>query len=291
MKKYILLAAAAIAMAGCTNDENLIDEPVAAQISATIGGSAVSRVNGNLWTNGDQIGITMGTKYTNMKYSTNGGGTFTGTPMYFNNKTDAVTISAYYPFTGTEGSNPGEITVTNTASSQANCDFLYAEPINVTGSNPDVELKFSHRMSKLTLTFINGDGMDDAYITSCTIGGLVLEGTFNPTTGVCKASETAAARSIDVTLPTPGYNNNVGTSHIVFPQTLQDKLTLKIQDSKNQNYACDLEIGGNTLLAGNDYQFTIKVNKTGLTVGEPSIANWTEIKGEDGEAKSDDSDD
>lgn len=264
-------------MAGCTNDENLIDEPVAAQISATIGGNAMSRVNGNSWTPGDQIGITMGTKYTNMKYSTNGGGAFAGTPMYFNNKTDAVTISAYYPFTGTERSAPEDITVTNTASSQANCDFLYAEPINVTGSNPDVELKFSHRMSKLTLTFINGDGMEGTEIKSCTIGGLVLEGTFNPATGVCKASETAAARSIDVTLPTPGYNNNVGTSHIVFPQTLQDKLTLKIQDSKNQNYACDLEIGGNTLLAGNDYQFTIKVNKTALKVDKWTITDWTPV--------------
>lgn len=277
MKKYILLAAAAIAMAGCTNDENLIDEPVAAQISATIGGNAMSRVNGNSWTPGDQIGITMGTKYTNMKYSTNGGGAFAGTPMYFNNKTDAVTISAYYPFTGTERSAPEDITVTNTASSQANCDFLYAEPINVTGSNPDVELKFSHRMSKLTLTFINGDGMEGTEIKSCTIGGLVLEGTFNPATGVCKASETAATRSIDVTLPTPGYNNNVGTSHIVFPQTLQDKLTLKIQDSKNQNYACDLEIGGNTLLAGNDYQFTITVNKTALKVDKWTITDWTPV--------------
>lgn len=294
MKKYIILAAAAIALAACNNDDNYVDEPVAAQISATIDQSAVSRASETSWAEGDMIGITMIGRYTNMKYTTEAGdGVFTGTTMYFKNKQEPVTITAYYPFRGPESSVPAPVeasTYSNlqTTKAQAGYDFLYAKLEDVTGANSNVNLQFSHMMSKLTFIFKNGDGADGIKISSYKIEGLVLDGTFDTATGQCTAKAVdPATLSINLNGETDGITL---APLIVFPQK-PGTVTLKLHDSENQDYACDLNFGDKGLESGKNYQFTIKVSKTGLKVN-PSITDWSlvEIK-ENHTAESDDSDD
>lgn len=285
MKKYILLAAATLALAACDNNDNYVDEPVAAQISATIGESAETRASGESWDRNDKIGITMGTKYTNMEYTTNGDGTFTGTTLYFNNKNDLVTITAYYPYTGTEGQTPAVIEATTsvdlqTAYDQPKFDFLYCTQ-EVKGENPKVNLQFSHRMSKLTIKFEGGNGTDlsKIKIESCRISGLTLNGTFNPVSGECKASTTPSDLNLTPT-------DNTLTPLIIFPQN-GDNVTMKIHDSESQDYTCDLKFPDG-IKPGNNYQFTIKVNKTTLSVNT-TITDWN-TENVESEAKSDDGD-
>lgn len=280
MKKIILLAAAAISLTACNTEDNYIDEPIAAQISATIGESALSRASNTTWGNGDNIGVTMSGRYFNKKYTTaKGDGTFVGTTMYFKNKQEPVTISAYYPYTGTEDQTPAVIEASTgverqTSSEQPKFDFLYAVKENVTGSNPNVDLSFSHMMSKLTLTFTKGNaGTDVSMINSCRIDGLVLEGTFNPATGVCAANSTTPAAALNLT-PTV-TDGEALPSLILFPQTV-GKVTLHISDSQNQEYSCELNFDGNRLASGNNYLFTINVKKTEMVVDKFSIAAWTE---------------
>lgn len=290
MKKFILLAAAAISLAACSSEDNYIDEPIAAQINATIGESALSRASDISWGSGDNIGVTMVGHYTNMKYSTaNGDGVFAGTPIYFRNKQEQVTITAYYPFSGTEGQMPDAIEATTgserqTPELQPAFDFLYAVKENATGANPNVTFNFSHMMSKLTLVFKNGNiGTDVSKITSCQINGLILEGSFNPQTGVCAAKTATPASALNLS---PTVTNGVALpSLILFPQTV-DKVTLNITDSENQAYSCELKFNDNRLESGNNYVYTISVKKTELVVNS-SIADW---KTEDltGDAKSDD---
>ena len=278
MKKIFLLAAAVMALAACNNADNDVDGPVAAKVTATIGQSALTRASETLWANGDKIGITMGDRYTNVPYTTAGNGVFTGDTMYFKNKTEPVTLTAYYPFAGTKGTAPGLIEASTIADNQTTdkqpgFDFLYAEE-NATGSEPNVNFTFSHRMSKLTLIFKNGNnGTDVGKLTSYQIDGLVLDGTFDTTTGVCAANN-VAPESLSMT--TTGVESGRQLpSLIVFPQATAGKtVTLKIKDNENQDYACTLNFGDDGIVSGNNYQFTITVNKTGLIVNTSTITDW-----------------
>lgn len=288
MKKFILLAAAAISLAACDSEDNNIDEPVAARISATIG-ETISRASDVKWDNGDNIGVFMSGLYTNVKYTTeNADGVFKGNPMFFKNKQDKVTVSAYYPYTGTEGTTPAPVAVSTTVerqtpTEQSKYDFLYAVKENVSGAAPNINLTFNHRMSKLTLTFKKAnDGTDVSKITSCRINGLILEGTFNPATGVCAANTSASASALNLT-PTVKEGQAL-PSLLLLPQTV-GKVTMNITDSDNQEYSCELKFDGNRIEAGNNYLYTIKVKKTGLNVEDYAIANWTE-KTDESEAKS-----
>lgn len=279
MKKYILLAAVAISLTACTSEDNYIDEPVAARIRATIGESARTRASDVTWDEGDNIGITMGNRYQNIQYTTqNGDGTFVGTIMYFQNKQEQLTLTAYYPYTGTEGESPAIIEASTgaerqTSAEQPKFDFLYAVKENVTGADPNVNFSFSHKMSKLTIVFENGNiGTDVSKITSCEINGLVLEGRFNPMTGECAAKADTPSSALNLSTAA-----GVLPSLILFPQTV-DKVTMKITDSEAQEYRCELKFDGNRLESGNNYLYTITVNKTGLTVNKCEIAQWTESK-------------
>lgn len=281
MKKIILLAAVAITLAACNNEDNYIDEPVAAHISATIGGDAQSRASDVTWDPGDNIGISMSDRYLNIEYTTeNGDGIFTGNTMFFRNKQEQVTITAYYPYTGSEGEAPGLIEASTgadrqTVTEQPKIDFLYAVKENVSGSEPDVKLSFSHKMSKLTFIFKSGnDGTDINKITSCEINGLVLDGTFNTATGECVAKTDTPSAALNLTMTLT--NDKASASAIIFPQAV-NKLSMKLHDTENQNYACELNLGTAGITAGNNYLFTITVMKTGLSV-TADIIDWkTEV--------------
>lgn len=276
--KKIYFIAVALALAACSNDDdNYVDEPVAVQISATIGQSAVSRASETSWSNGDRIGITMANLYANLEYTTESGdGKFIGTTMYFRNKRESVTFTAYYPFTGNEGTATPVIEASTTAdkqtsANQSGIDFLHAVKENVTGIDPNVTFTFSHQMSKLTLIFKNGTGVNGIKIASYEIDGLILQGTFNTATGVCAAKTGASPELLDITMS--GEADDV--SLLLFPQATAGKnVTLKITDSDGQDYACTLSFEGNEIVSGNNYQFTITVNKTGLNVNQSTITDW-----------------
>ena len=290
MKKYILLVSAAISLAACNSEDNYIDEPVAAQISATIGQSVVARATNEQWAGGDEIGITMGNLYTNRKYTTvSGNGVFTGTPMYFRNKQDKLTVSAYYPYTGAEGASAPIVEASTasgrqTSAEQPKFDFLYASLDNVTGAAPNINFAFKHQMSKLTLVFVNGnDGTDVSKITSCEISGFFLRGTFNPVTGECDELNSIPASTLNIT---PTVQNGVAIPPIIlFPQAVK-KVTMKIHDSEQQDYACELNIGDDGLVSGNNGKFTITVKKTSLSVNS-SIVNWKTSELESGASSED----
>lgn len=289
MKKILFLAAATFTLAACNNDDNYVDEPITAQISATIEKSAVTRASGTSWANDDEIGITMtgnNVSYVNQKYTTSAGdGKFIGPAMYFKNHIDQMTLTAYYPFAGTEGTAPGIIETSTTferqtTDEQPKFDFLYAKAENVTGCDPNVTFTFTHQMSKITLKFQNGNGADVNKIASYQIDGLILNGTFNTATGECAVTNTAPA-PLSITMGTV-------SSLIVFPQATAGKtVKLKITDSDEQDYACTLNFGDDGIVAGNNYLYTITVSKTGLSVNS-SITEWNPIDNLESEAKSED---
>lgn len=298
MKKFFLFAAVTISLTACNSDDNYIDDPIAAHISATIGEGTLSRAKNITWDKNDTIGISMSGRYLNMKYCTpNGDGIFTGTTMYFKNKQEPVTLTAYYPYRDTEGSVPGMNGILSasttldyqTSDTQSGIDFLYARVDNLTGMNPNVNLSFAHQMCKLTLKFVNGNvGTEVSKITSYSLEGLITDGTFDTATGICSALSTSSSTPLTVTVPVGTITSGEERpSLILFPQPV-NKVTLKIHDNEEQDYICELNFGENGLSSGNNYLFTINVSKTALSV-KPTIIDWVPQE-LDSEAKSDDSD-
>lgn len=298
MKKFFLLAAASIALAACNNEDPNIEEPVAALIYATIGNSAVTRASGTSWTEGDAIGISMNDgRYNNVKYVAGGAnGSFSGnTTIYFKNKRDNVTLTAYYPFTGEEGTDAGVITknisaADQTSDEQPKFDFLFAKAEDVKGENPEVKFSFAHKMSKLTILFKNGKGMEVSNLKSYSIEGLVWDGTFDTRTGACTAGTEANASTLTIDLTNAEVKEGTLTqSLIIFPQALasDESVTLKLSDLEDQDFTCTLNFSGNQIHSGDNYLFNITVNKTALSVTESNITDWAPAESQDASADSD----
>lgn len=315
MKKIYFIAAAALLMAGCDrSDDAQPASPVALQVSATIGESSLTRARDSSWDKDDCIGITaiVGNEeapyvnsFINHKYTTDGDNKFNGKTIYYYNP---MVISAYYPFMGVEGTEPGNISANTLAANQTSdkqplIDFLFAEGVlNIEGSKgPEINFNFSHKMSKITLIFENADDntvddntVDDkpvdrnpadvSKIRSYRIDGLKMAGKFNTAKGDCEADADADSESLVINLSEVPESGEAVPSLILFPQEFGDnevKLTISSDELKNkdylQNYSCILKFQGNMLESGNNYQFTIKVTKTGISVNQSTINPWNTI--------------
>ena len=293
MKRYIFLAATALTLAACTNDENATpDSPVALKVNAAIG-TVDTRATGTQWSPYDQIGISTvagtDTDYANVCYEWDGS-SFTTSPesaIYFQSP-DVVTFHAYYPFTGTPGTAAQPLTevstdATNqTAENQPIIDFLYASGATASKDAPTVSFTgdhaFTHRMSQVTLTFIEGDDMDLDGAWSYTLGGLKLQGTFDPQTGIATADDVQAAPLV-LSLSGVQTTNARHTASplILFPQDVASiVLTVTVG---GQDYTAPLTVKDGKLQPGNNYTWDITVSKTGLRVGEAEIKDWTGVNG------------
>ena len=310
-----------ICLVGCekTSDNAANNTPVAAQVSGSIvtetaaaapgvksGDGAATRAAGTAWTVDDRIGVTAtstgATAYANIEYrATTTGGAFevvngadSDNTIYFQDRED-VTFTAYYPYAGTNGTAPGTkgvISVTIAATDpdvagQAQTDFLFA---TATGSaaNPDVQFRFRHCMSRIVLNFLPGDGIAALSDIRYTIGALALQGTFDTRTGKAQGGTTAAGNlSRSVPFATPEMSSPL----IVFPQEEADAggilLTVTM---KNIDYTATIRYPENPenhnvreLLPGHSYLYRVKVNQTRLTVEAPSIVEWENGNGADGE--------
>lgn len=239
--------------------------------------------------------------YINLKYTTQGDGNFTGTYLYFYKP---MTITAYYPFNGVEGKVPGTdgdgVIVANTRAGnqdpdiQPGIDFLWDSQTGFTADDPNVNFKFSHKMSKITFTFQNSeavydqetgtklaDGVDVATMTSYQLNGLVLDGTFDTATGVCAVKTDASPETLSMDVKGKVVNDNAVDPLIVFPQTLNggsvklDIYTNELNDEAHlQHYICSLSFSDGKIEPGYNYKYTIKVTKIGLIVGKMTVEPW-----------------
>ena len=145
---------------------------------------------------------------------------------------------------------------------------------NTAGENdPAKDHSFHHCMSQITLTFKAGSGVDFNTIkpTSYTLSGLVLEGSFDTTTGTAETD--ANAQTTDLTMELDGA---LTSSVILFPQS-----TTSIELSVNYNsqpYTAMLDIPDGALKAGNNYVWTITVRNKDLSVESAEITAWNKVE-------------
>ena len=284
--RLFAFAALGIALTACTNDNEVTDNgPVAAVINAEISDAVSTRASGTAWAERDEIGISESRfGYVNVLYRwENGKFTPAGTIIFFQDD-DPTTFSAYYPY----DADGGTLTATTDATAQQNqpaIDFLYATGATASTHNPEVnftnnlstggtDCSFHHRMSQITLTFEAGSGVDFNTIkpTDYTLSGLVLEGSFDTTTGTAETD--ANAQTADLTME---LNGVLTSSVILFPQS-----TASIELSvyyNGQPYTATLTIPDGALKAGNNYTYTVTVRNKDLSISSATISDWNPVNG------------
>lgn len=298
MKKYLFLAAAAMTMVACSNDESTnANEPVEANFFASI--DMQTRAYDASWDNGDEIGITGsgvgsdGTTQTisNVCYtSADGGGIFTvkniDDKIYFTTDGD-YTFSAYYPWNATT-TIAASTTEPNVSDAQKKYDFLYASGATSNRDKKSVAFSFKHVMSKLVINVISGDeGIteEEAKKATLTMGNVILDGTFDGVNGTTTTTGTTS----DLALGTGGTY-----SMILFPQSFTEgiKITasnvagldkgktisgvISLANANSKLTDATAKAAGNALVAGVQYNITVSLNKSALVVLGCTISDWTE---------------
>lgn len=284
---YILASAALmLSLVSCSDNEEIYIDPVAATVTGNIA-TELTRASGATWQSGDAIGISTATtdtktQYSNMKYVisdnvdtfTHDSGMESG--IFFKDA-KKVKFSAYYPFSGTEGTDRGIITIdTRNQPNQTAYDFLYAESGEADHDNPNIGFTFAHVMTKLTLQVAidktSGFTQTALQQVSFTLDGLKHDGQFNTASGEVATISDATAVSA-WTLANGSTSSDGGADiydMILCPQTVAGGLTFTATIG-GENFYCTLSPA---LAAGTSYTYKITVKKTGLAVSECTITDW-----------------
>ena len=285
--RFFALAMLALALVACNNDnENLNGDPVAAQFTANI--APATRASGTTWDNGDRIGVTdigNDTQYGNVPFILKNGKFEAEEKVIYIEDAETHTFRAYYPYNAAGGT----LAATTDATAQQNqpaIDFLFTSGATGDKNSPVVSFtdktkdggednSFHHRMSRITLTFEAGDGVDFSVIKPerYTLDGLKLTGTFNTADGIATADDGAQTGELTMELA----DGNLTSSVILFPQTAAS-LPLTV-NYRSQNYRATLTVPEGALQAGNNYTYTVKVRNKGIEVSEATIAKWNDIDG------------
>lgn len=297
MKKYhFLVPLTFVALLSCSSDEPGGKENIPVNFSASINASVDSRAYDQTWESGDKIGIscvTGGKVYNNVGYSTTGDGNFTvvtpGDEIYYQSA-EPVTYTAYYPY----ATDATSITAnTHDQEKQSSFDYLWSQAEGEK-SSPNVEFSFNHKMAKLVLTVKTGSDVSYAEVkeSEMTLAGFLNNGSFDVTDGVATATGSASVAWIFSDVSPVVYDDEAETATytmILFPQTFTSSLpvtaTTSLQTfSTSINFtAANATIGDteakNEWVAGRQYNMSVTLHKTAITVDGCTISAWDEANG------------
>lgn len=305
MKKYLFFAAAALALASCSNDGNMPDnanDPV--EIRLTSGLQVQSRATHNLDTqlkNGEKVyvwvddagsGVTSPELYAKNELTADGSGNLSGgTAMYFPSTGNAVNIYAihgnltdYTTFWGTQQTHTvaTDQTSGDGKTGYATSDLVYCKKDNVARTSQAVNLQFSHLLSKMEVVLVQGNGAPN--ISKVEILNTKLQATFTPDkTNGCPV--TAAGEIADDTQNAITIDNGTTASAdsesptlneaIIVPQTIaKDTQLFRITTDNGGTLYYKVPDGGVTFDGSKRYRYTITAKLTGLTV-TCTISDWT----------------
>ncbi len=308
MKKMLLLTAGALlSLAACDSNEMDNNQSLndgSALFSATIDGQQLTRAYNDQWEAGDMIGITgtCGTRdYTNVGYASTAGkeNDFEfkeGDKIYYEDN-GTVTFTAYYPWKMELSAVTTIDFATDAQSNQKNFDYLWAQKEG-SKNKPTVDFSFTHRMSKMAITVKAGNDItyEEVKTALCSLENHLYQATFDRTngnvtakgdalTGWCFNEEGTPECTSDITFEKDKSSVTYGL--ILPPQAFENAsllFTAKVNTGDaagTQSFTAVIDLskfekngGENILKPGIQYNITINVNKTGLTIGTCSITNW-----------------
>lgn len=285
MKKTLLTSAVALALlGGCNNDYD--GQDIAG--SKLVVSASIDQVNtrvsdtGIEWTIDDAIGVSdnLSNPNVNIKYVAGStAGSFASTTGIYILGNEEVEYTAYYPYAGNEGASADvqSFKITDAEGKyvgHAAIDFMYATG-TASRNNPNVNFRFKHMMSKLSLDITDSGAAATKAETSIsyTLKNVIVDGTFNTETGEVKSGSTKGNVTVDATLG--------AASSIILPPVATSadgeaeviELLIKVGDKA---YSGSL----NPALSGSqEYQYSIDLSQTtegtALKIDSPTIEGWT----------------
>ena len=311
-KTIFMATLAAAVLTACNNDENTVIDIGASQatFTAAIDGQVNTRAYDRTWEAGDAIGISGisgGITYTNVQYITDSDGTsgnFTvgtqGNEIYYQDD-NSVTFTAYYPWANLAADATTITADTRAQASQSDFDFLWSRQ---TGSkaSPNVQFIFAHKMAKLVLTIQKGNDVSYQEVQDAvlSLGGFKYSGTFNVTDGTTStADDLATGWTFAGNTSETGYNapfvpnataESVSYTLILFPQEFSSPLPITATLTGMQSFSATLDFTAanvdagdtdakNEWVAGRQYNLSVTLHKTDITVDGCTIQGWDEANG------------
>ncbi|MDM8310231.1 fimbrillin family protein [Phocaeicola barnesiae] len=304
---------AAAVLTACNNDENNVIDTGSSQatFTAAIDGQVNTRAYDRTWEAGDAIGISGisgGITYTNVQYVTDSEGTngnfrveTSGNEIYYQDD-NPVTFTAYYPWANLASGVTTITADTRAQASQSDFDFLWSRQ---TGSkaSPNVQFIFAHKMAKLVLTIRKGDGVSYREVQDAvlSLGGFKNNGSFNVTNGTATATgdNLTADWTFAGNTSETGYNaplskddtgETVSYTLILFPQEFSSPLPITATLTGMQSFSATLDFTAanvdagdtdakNEWVAGRQYNLSVTLHKTDITVDGCTIQGWDEADG------------
>lgn len=313
MKKHFVFAAAVIALAACSSNEEF--EQIGnceIKLSSTllVQTRAAQNIQSEAFESGESVAVFINedssspsTSYDQpLQYDVEDDGSLTTTnPQYFPQNGNGVNIFAVYPF---EAGQNVEVTETAAAfsvqSDQSSKDNYKASDLMVgeTTSKPvyrttdNVTLQFKHCLSKININIKVGEGVDandlnDAIVTIYT---RTNDATFDVQSGVITAVNSQAQASMPFVRAgnlTASGNGFEGMSAIIIPQDISAGSQFITIDTNNQTtyrYSLPNTVNLISFESGKAYTYNLTVRKSGLTLDSTNITDWDDGGSVDGDA-------
>lgn len=299
MKKNLFILAsamAALALGACSNEEDTIGvdlskpisldfRPAAVQTRATVG------VEDAAFVINDVVGVYVssstlaGSEYANIKFTYDNTKWITKA-LYWPSGTDSYTITAYYPFAGSENTAAATLSVSvpddQNGANYTKADYMWAQKTSVTPTNDAITLTMNHKMSllKLDITASPSMGLGLSQINSMTpaiLGNIPATGTWDLATGAITLDAVGTAhQSIR---PYAAYVANQSLTYyaLVMPGTTfkEGEKFFTLTDEENNTYSYSLNIeDGITAGAGKYVDLDLTVTRKGINITSFAIGDW-----------------
>lgn len=270
MKKYIAIATMAMALAGCSQDENggMHDgmEPMVLTAQGIDAATATRATIDGDWQGVTAVGVQVGTEvkaYAVTPSADNITATLTcaNDPYYWTSRSETKTITAWAPYTAGETAMPA-LTIPADQSTVAlykAADRIAAEAQSVTYGEP--KLTFRHRTSMVHIALRDNDG----------------------TTALTAAS--ALTVSVDGgTTPIKAYNPSAADWYALVAPAALAAGKLKVTFTYGGKTYAYTHTAAHSFEAGKQHTFALKLAKSELVLSGCTIADWEEAVNENNTA-------